>query len=194
MASLNNSYRKNTDEPEVRLLVCHRCHTVEELPDYEGPADEDAVLLRVVSAHQSCTPGGALVGGRTPEEALRSDRALARVERKHWNNPDTRAQILAQLGQGETGLGSEFYAVKNTLHEDALKCFSKHHRPDTCIDWKDQSKIVGNAILTDEEKKASKLLEGIRTKRQNKQVYLCDFCPVKSKVQEKVFRQRGLYK
>ena len=195
MARLSDYSTSSDHEPHVRLLICRRCHTVEEVPDYEGPADEDALLLRVVSAHQSCTPGGALVGGETPEKALQGDRALARVKRADWNDPKKRENILAQIGEGETGLGGEFYAVKNTFHEDALKCFNRHHRPDVCIDYKDQSKVVGNSLLhTEEEKAASRLLEGIRTKRTNKQTFLCDFCPVRSKVQEKVFAKRGLYK
>lgn len=182
---------------EVRLLICRRCTTVEELPDYDGPADEDFLLQHVVARHQRCTPGGAEVGGQTPEEALTADRALARVERKHWNVPATRQQILAQLGVAATGFEQQFYDVRNTFQEDALKCYAKHGRPkDGCIDYKEPAYTVGNALLSEDERKA-KTQSGLivsRDKGAKKQVYLCDFCPAKSKVQEKVFKQRGLYK
>lgn len=182
---------------EVRLLLCRRCETVEELPDYAGPADEDFLLQHVVARHQRCTPGGAQVGGQDPTEALQGDRALARVERKHWNAPETRQQILAQLGVAATGFEQKFYDVRNTFQEDALKCYAKHMRPkDGCIDYKEQAYEVGNALLTEDERKA-RTQSGLllrHDKQTQKKVYLCDFCPVKSKVQEKVFKKRGLYK
>lgn len=182
---------------EIRLLICKRCRTVEEVLDYEGPPEEDYLLQTVVERHQRCTPGGAQVGGETPEAALQGDRALARVEREHWNNPESRKQILSQLGMGQTGFEEHFYDVKNTFQEDALKCFARHNRPKgDCIDYKEPSKLLGNAILSDEEKQTKKNNWGLIVKEDRKpaEVYLCDFCPVKSTQQQKFFKKKGLYK
>jgi hypothetical protein len=184
-----------TQKDEIRLFLCRRCKTLEEVLDFDGPAEEDQLLMHVVAKHQRCAPGGALIGGQTPEEQLASsDMALARVDRTHWNNPKHRQQILAQLGQAGTGFEQNYYDIKNTFQEDALKCYSKHGRPkDGCIDYKNADKELGNALMTSEEKKASNSFGLEVMGKARRKVFLCDFCPVKSGVQHKVFKKAGLY-
>lgn len=178
-------------EPHVRLLVCNECHTVDEIPDYVGDPEGDELLQHAVGQHQH---GDNLtsIGGRNEGEVLTGDRVLARVERKHWSNADTRQQILAQLGAGRTGFEQSFYDTRNTFEEDAGRCFNRHGRPTGgCIDWKDKSKRVGNGILTEEEK--SLLDKTGKPLRMNRAVFLCDFCPVSTYVQTEKFKKSGAY-
>lgn len=183
------------DEPQVRLLVCRKCQSVEEIPDYEGPVEGDALLERVVSKHQKDC-GAAMVGGEKPEVASQQDRFLVKVKREDWNNERIKKEILNRLSMSGTGFEEKVYGVKNTWQADAMECFNAHRRPEQCIDYKDKSKRIGNGFLTDEEKslkKSSGLFTGLTQRRQQQTVFLCDFCPVKSGVQTKVFSERGLY-
>ena len=175
----------------VRLLVCRACATVNEIPDYEGPPDRDELLMREVSRHQQCTPQGARVGGTSPQEAQSGDRFLARIEAHIWHDQEKRQDVLAQMGLGHTGFDQRYYDVRNNLREDAMSCFNQHNRPKGfCIDWKDESKVVGNGIL-DHEEQTLIIREGLR--RVNRKVHLCDMCPVASTVQTAKNYKRGLY-
>lgn len=183
-------------KPQIRLLVCRKCESVDEIPDYDGPVEGDALLERVVERHQrEC--GVAQVGGETAEVASQQDRFLVKVDREEWNKESVRKEILNRLSMGYSGFEEKVYGVKNTWKSDAMECYSRHRRPqDGCIDYKDKSKRIGNGFLDDDEKKLredSGLFTGLKRRRQQQTVFLCDFCPVKSGVQEKVFLKKGLY-
>lgn len=177
------------------------CRTIEELPDYDGPLETARVPA----------PDGTLMEARVPPvgadhlldyvaepHRMKEHRGqLVQIEEKHWHDVPTRNEILKQLQDqlagGTTGLHPEAYAIKNTFQQDALKCFQKHNRPkDGCIDWEDRSKVIGNSLLTHEEKNAARehnlLLRGKGSKR-----YLCHFCPVASQVKQKQFDKQGFY-
>jgi len=186
----------NPPKPQIRLLVCRMCESVDEVPDYEGPVEGDTLLERVVAKHQQDC-GTANVGGEQAEVASQQDRFLVKIDREDWNNERVKKEILNRLSMSGTGFEEKVYDVKNTWKADAMSCYSSHRRPqDGCIDYKDDSKRVGNGFLTEEEeslKKSSGLFTGMTRRRQQQTVFLCDFCPVKSGVQEKVFTKRGLY-
>lgn len=158
----------------VRLLVCYVCKSTEQIPDYAGPAEHDDTLTYAIAPHTF--PDGTKHNGQ-----------LLGVEKKHWDSPSTRRAIENQIREsaGHTGLDTEFYATKDTLGEDAHKCFNAHNRNPGCGDYKSSKKRLSAG--TDRERK--KL--GIAP--LNSQTFLCDFCPVKSLVQQRVFEQRGLY-
>lgn len=157
---------------KIRLLVCHDCQSIEELPDYHGPPEYDVLLDQAVEAHRF--PNG--------EEHIG---VLTDVETRHWNNNSTRAEILKQIGRGKKpgeaeGAGSEFYATSNTYQADALKCYGKHGRPEGgCIDWQIDKKRIGNPT------KAGWQI--------GPKIYLCDFCPVATWVKTQQRSQAGAY-
>lgn len=166
---------------KLRIFVCRRCHTVDEIPFNEVPPEGelDPFIERAVQRHQTCGQERG-VGGYVPEQVASGDRFVAIVERKHWSNMATRNDILKRLSTSSTGFEEEVYAVRNTLQEDALKCYAKHGNPKGgCIDYKDQSKAVGNQFLTDEEKlirRKSGLIAALKDQKKRKTVYLCDYC------------------
>lgn len=152
---------------QIRLLVCQQCKTIEELPDYEGPAEHDYLLAYRVEPHQ--TNGLEHIG------------LLFKVNEVDWEVPHKREeiqkQISAKLAGGETGLGHEFYDLKNTFQEDALACYNQHLRNPACSDYKDESKRLTPGTAA--ERKAA----GLPEYRSPRDRYLCEFCPVHSLVQ-----------
>jgi hypothetical protein len=154
----------------MRLLRCFTCLTLEELPDAPKGVDpnaiepgQDPLLDDLIERHRSRPE----CGGRSGQ--------MFQVADADWRDEKRREEILRQMGVETTGLPGEFYEVKATFHEDALKCFDRHNRPEGyCIDWKDDSKRLGRATP-----------EGKAWQKQNQDaptMHLCDFCPVASTV------------
>jgi len=158
----------------VRLLICMECKTTEQLPDFEGNPAADDTLNYAIIPH--AYPSGEKHRGH-----------LMKVEKKHWDSPSTRRAIENQIREsaGHTGLDTEFYATKDTLGEDALKCFNAHNRNPGCSDYRSSKKRLSAG--TDAERKKLGLAP------MPSKTFLCDFCPVKSMVQERVFAKAGLY-
>lgn len=165
----------------MRLLRCFTCRTIEELPDPPSNVDpnniqpgQDPLLDDLLARHknnQACQ-------GRNGQ--------MFTVDEADWRNEDKRNEILDRMGVETTGLPGEFYELKATFHEDALKCFSKHNRPQGyCIDWKADSKSLGRATA-----------EGKAWQKQNPNaptVHLCDFCPVATTVMVAQRKSAGAY-
>lgn len=150
------------------------CKTIEELPDPPKGVDphnispgEDPLLDELIGRHVT-----------NQQQHLGQ---LFSVPDADWKNDDARSQILEQIikSDKETGLGADFYDVKNTFLDDALECFAEHKRPERCIDWLSDRKALGRATP-----------EGKAWQKQNykaPQTYLCHFCPVATQV---ALRQR----
>lgn len=155
----------------TRLLLCHTCKSIEELPDYQGPAEHDVLLDDAVGRHRF--PNGLEHIGK-----------LAQVDTKDWDDNAKRAAILEQIKtavEKSTGMPSEWYETKNTYQADALKCYSQHHRPtEGCIDYCDSGKRLGNPTRAGWE--------------AGPRVFLCHFCPVETWVRTQVRHQKGAYK
>lgn len=173
----------------MRLLVCRECRTIEELPDYEGPAQNDRVLGFFVDEHQMGHPHG--------DHAANLLRVDDPTLIQAWHDPLQRYEVLHQiewqtgvkLKNEDLGLGGEYYATRSTYVEDAAKCYAAHRRPqDGCIDWKSDSKLLEHPT------REGQAWSSENYKLNKKMPHLCDFCVVKSGVQEKVFHQAGLYK
>lgn len=165
----------------MRLLACQQDKTIEELPDFDGPAEHDDLLNHLVSRHR--TPSGQEHIG-----------ALFVVDDADWSDPGKKKQIARQIAAklegGETGLGSAFYDMKNTFQEDALACFNAHNRNPACPDYKSDSKRLtsGNEAEIMRETGVD-----IRADRRSNR-YLCEFCPVQSLVEAAQRRKAGLDK
>lgn len=167
---------KEKSEPQIRLLICRDCKTIEELPDFDGPVEYDTLLEIAVGRHQKPTAHNG---------------NLMKFPLKYWAREDVKQEILKQIKQGAgAGLdifGTDFYATKSQFHEDAMKCFAIHNRPSAgCSDYKSDKK----ELKPDTEKERKELkMTGTRPK-----IYMCDFCPAKMHYQKKSFDSKGLYK
>lgn len=162
----------------IRLLACQQCHTIEELPDFDGPPEHDYLLSHLVERHR--TNGLEHIG------------ALFKVEEDKWASDnvkkDVTKQIAAKLAGGETGLGHAYYDLKDTFTADALSCYDKHLRNPECNDYHSDPKRLTPGTAA--ERKAA----GLPEYRSNRDQYLCDFCPVHSLVQQAARAKAGLYK
>lgn len=164
---------------KIRLLICHDCQSVQEIPDFDGPPEYDHLLSLRVSEHRF--PGGEEHFG-----------ILASTQKSDWENPSTREGILkkmaGQFGRPGTGvgLGIEYYNVKANYQEEAFTCWRAHNRTLDCGDWRSDAK----RLLPDT--RAERKEAGLSPKdRPN--IWLCDFCPVTTVVQEKANKKKGLY-
>lgn len=163
----------------TRLVQDITARKVYELPDYDGPPERDILLIELCEhvtvcsdkcRHPNVQPGQQHVGN------------MLQIDSTVWNKH--RDTILSEMWSSFPDMGEDdiLQSSRNNYTEDAGKCFNRHNRPmDGCLDYKDDSKRIGNPS------KHPWLM-------QEKPVYLCDFCPVKSTVQGKVFHKRGLYK
>lgn len=154
--------KMDTTGPQLRLIRCTDCRTIDELPDYEGDPAHDVLLSELLLNKH-------VYGSGTTHEV-----ALIKVPAKMWRDTKMQPRIVAQLSQGASeGLAEvdrDFYSTKNTYQEDALKCFNAHHRPKgaDCIDYRGHDKRIGNPTK-----------EGWRG---GAKVFICSFCPIQAKV------------
>lgn len=167
----------NGERQKIRLLACHTCRVIDELPFYEGPPEGDVLLENLTRRHHEH------VGN------------LYVMDLSHWrqNKKEVSQQIAQKYldSNGHTGFIPAAYHARATFHEDAMKCFNSHGRPKGyCIDWCDRSKLLGNDILDDEDKSLARS-EGVKLGRNA--MYLCYFCPVSSTVRTESYKKKGLY-
>lgn len=164
-----------TDEPQIRLLVCRTCKTIEELPDWEGGHETDVLLQISVAKH-----GESHIGN------------LLRFPFRYWVVPKVKDAILQQIREGSTGLdviSHNFYQTKSQFGEDAMSCWGLHNRPKgQCEDYKSEKKLL-KPPTSAERKEAGLDAPG----KTGPKVYLCDFCPVKSHNMRKYNEEKGLY-
>jgi hypothetical protein len=170
--------KANKDEPQIRVLVCRNCKSIEELPDYDGDPALDTLLNILVSQHQK------------PVEHIG---LLLKFPLKYWAVPKIQAEIVKQIKGGSEGLDAfqtNFYATKNQFAEDAMRCYSDHNRPKgQCADYKSDKKLL-KPDTNAERKDAGLEKAGVKGPK----VYLCDFCPVKSFNMHQFNKEKGLDK
>jgi hypothetical protein len=144
----------------MRLLLCLTCETIEEISDHDGPPESDVLLEELVARH------------RFGDGSEHMGNLIQVADREYITH---RERILSQIREGTTGLSEadpDFYAAKNTFQEEAARCFERHRRPDECIDYKDKSKQLGNPLRRSQYDPAQRR-------------YLCEFCPVEVKVNQR---------
>jgi len=169
--------------PQLRLLQCWDCKTVEELPDFEGHPDNDVTLHYVDEKH----------GGRTEQPHYRT---LHRVEQRVWEDRAAKRQLIEGMWKDTTGFTPSYYDVKNTLQEDAVKCHIAHHRSVPCLDYRDSSKRLTNPTRSMRERLAKDMPRSFHGDRDaiakgGPVTYLCDYCPVRVAVDYAKRKARG---
>jgi hypothetical protein len=172
-----------TGVEQIRLLVCGFCKTIQELPDYNGPADRDEVLAYALHKHQA--PGHGNSG------------ALMKVDKDKWEQDQIRDMIVKQIRdgmeKGNTGFSPETYNVMNTFRDDAMTCWVRdHNRNPACGDYKSDSKRLSLGPEHAAERKAAGLDPRYDADNPNKTRYLCEWCPVHSLVQQAARTKMGL--
>jgi len=169
------------DGPRIRLLYCYNCKSIEELPDFKGHPDDDVTLQILVERHQSAG---------IPHTGFLSD-----VSVKLYSQEKYRKEIIKNLrtrvGGGLADLDPDYYTTKATFYEDAMKCFSEHLRPKAdCGDWRAKNKRLVPKN-TAELRKEVGFVSAEKSAATN--VFLCDFCPVKTYYATKQRQAAGLY-
>lgn len=180
MASLLNP--PTVKGPDLRILWCLVCDTLEELPLFDGDPDDDVLLAVLVGRHQF--PSGEPHKGH-----------LFRVPQLQWENVEVRKRIIEQFKSGGSKgideFDEKFYATKDTFKEDAMTCYAHHLRPTgACPDYRSEKKML--VPDTKAERKDAGLPDP--KKAPGPKRYLCDFCPCASYYQTKAREQLGLYK
>jgi glutathionylspermidine synthase len=101
-------------------------------------------------------------------------------------------EVIKRFSDGmkkKTGFDDWFYESRSTYAEDALHCYSQHHRPTQgCSDWWSDSKRIGRP--TEVGRAVLKELPG----KGKTDPHICSFCPVASYVRTEVNFRKGLYK
>jgi hypothetical protein len=158
---------------QVRLMICQDCKSIEEIPDYDGPVEYDYLLEAASSRH-------------TTASGLRHIGIMCKVPADAWNTPQMRMEIIQQLKERTgKGLGDEFYAVKETFKEDAMRCWKQHNRTRNCDDFKSDAK----RIVPDT--KADRKDLGLAPMKSNR--FVCEFCPVHAVMMQRMRADRGDY-
>lgn len=177
--------------PEVRLLACGKCKTIEVLDDYTGPqeraADFDVILNIAVEKHQEGV-----------ERIPHAPATLMRIPKREWDRTEVQEQVTKRIMESfgdnaETGLGSAAYALRDNFQADAMDCFGKHLRNPECPDYRSPAKrLVPDTASERREAGLSKPSEYDRDD-PNLTKFLCDYCPVHSMIMQKKRKAAGLY-
>jgi hypothetical protein len=153
-----------------RLLQDITARQVYELPDFDGPVEQDFMLKDLLDSPACKFPDG------TPHRGN-----LLKIPTDVWDK--NRERVLKEIWRDFPDMGDDdiLRAWRNTFLEDAMECFNKHHRPDMgCPDYCDSSKRIGSPskhpFLANQ-----------------KPVYLCYFCPVHTWVTEQNRYAAGQY-
>lgn len=160
----------------ARLLFCHTCKSVDQLPDYSGPAEHDYYLKHRAGQHQF--PDG------TPHRGL-----LGRVENKpeYINAAIDEMENTVNAGEG-AGLGQVYYDLRDNYQAEAMTCWKRHGRTENCDEYRSDRMRLW--IDTKAERRA----EGLSVSREDRpSIWLCDHCPVHSVVSQRKNKAKGLY-
>jgi hypothetical protein len=164
--------------------MCFVCNTLEELPDYDGPVEQDYLLE--ISIEKHVFPSGEPHKGK-----------LFKLPVKSWATADQRKAILGQLQTGgsrgldELDPDKSFYDTKMTFMEDAMKCYAAHNRPKIeCPDYGSPQK----RLLPNSAKERAELNLPKPEHADGPKIYLCNFCPMHSTVTTNARLKQGLYK
>lgn len=168
----------------IRILVCLDCRTTEVLPEYRGDPQYDSELTYAADKHKDAT-GEPHRGRLYPIQGIDMD---------GWNaSSDKRDEILKRIWQehGHTGLEPWVYAAKETLKADAMQCFEQHLRPENCADFHSSKKVLVPPTASERREVGAQKWD---KNNPHLQRYLCDYCPMRSVAQTKVWNKLGLYK
>lgn len=171
----------------MRLLFCQTCKTLEEIDDLgydlvEGEVDPLVEALVLKHTQKDAMGHGSSHMNQSPFR-------LINVDDLEWATERERLIRLINTENKKVGFDGWVYESMNTFADDALKCYSAHHRPKQgCIDWWDESKRIGRPTV--EGQQAVKDLPGLG----DRDPHLCQYCPVASYVRTEINHRKGLYK
>ena len=166
-----------SEADRVRLFVCRTEQSIQEIPWYpmNAPPEHDDTRNYLLQLH-----AGHVVD-------------WGDVLASQWNSPKLRVAITKEImramhpGEAE-GLGTQFYSIKSTWSEDAMKCWKQHSRTTNCGDYLSDAKRL-YAPTRDARKELGLSVKG--SDRPN--LFLCRFCPYQSIVQQRVNKAKGIY-
>lgn len=178
----------------VALLVCPKCETVEPI-EWCGEGREPDGTIHPCG-HQQCEDAiRARVAEHTVSQPtghyLHATLGQFDVAEEAWNRLSTRKEILKNLcPPGEaTPYGAEMYALKNNFHQDASRCWKAHNRTKNCDEFRGAHKRL---VAPTQELRRDLGLE-TRSKKRPTATFLCDFCPVRSIMQQRINADAGYY-
>jgi hypothetical protein len=171
--------------PQVRVLQCFDCKSVEVIPDYPPLANPD----HDVHLHYADEPHGGHT--ETPHT-----RALHRVPSVVWDDLKMRRGVVKDMWATTSGFKPEYYDVKDTFKDDAAKCFTAHQRHVPCLDYMDSSKRIQPPTRSAREPLAKDMPRSFGGDRDAIAMggpthYLCFFCPVQATVEHAQRKARG---
>ena len=163
----------------VRLVFCHTCSSVNQIPDYKGPPEYDHYLRYITDQHQ--TEGhphrGAMARCKDTPDMIN-----AAIDEMENNVNEVRA------GAG-AGLGQAMYDLRDNNNVEAMQCWKRHSRTRDCADYRSEPKRLWI------DTKADRRDAGMSTRREDRpNIWLCDHCPVHSIIQQKQNQAAGLDK
>lgn len=161
------------DPTFVRLLFCHDCLSVDQIPDFDGPPQYDYYLEYRVQQHQT---------NGHPHRGV-----LGRVEDKPSTIQAAVDQMAAMVSPGEgVGLGQPLYDLRDNYKAESMQCWKRHARTSDCGDYRaDKMRLWADT-------KADRKAEGMSVNREERpNAWLCDFCVVHSLVQQKQRQAKG---
>lgn len=180
-----------------RLLVCFTCYTIERLPPYEGREGPDGSYLEPDPILEHLLEPHRHGGPRWPETGTDEHRGMImRVDEGTWNSMKARQRISKELFKEE----AERVAFKDTLHDDAGKCYQRHGRPGqglvlNCHDYRSDSKRLSSPATNERKTIMDELGIDVGPALARKApVFLCSFCAYESQVMTIKRRKRGMYK
>jgi hypothetical protein len=170
--------------PRGTLVICNDCGTIEYVPAFDGPPEYNQPLIARLTQHREY-----VAGTEHPHT-----KALTTVNAFQWEtNNDYRAYItkaiIAAQKTGDVGIGKQNYELRNTFEQDAFTCWKQHNKTTDCGDYKSDKKRLVPPTRDDRKELGLET----RSKHIYTTAFLCDYCPVKSLVQEKHFKKKGLY-
>lgn len=172
--------QKKKEDPQIRLLYCLVCETIEELPPYDGAPELDYLLQVAIEPHTF--PSGLEHMGK-----------LFRVPISAWAHQESKKEIIRQIkGGGSKGLDEiddTFYESRSTFMEDAMKCYQAHNKPkDSCGDWQREDKMLIPKTVKERRQAGLEKYED----SPGQKTYLCNFCPVSIAVAQRKQKLLGL--
>lgn len=174
---------------QLRLLICDVCNSVQPIPWCGTEGD---------CSHSTCMdPLNTRIAEHKHFEGDTGQFArLAGIEKAVWENPEYQraflndlAVITGKAGDGQ-GLGAPLYEAMANYEEQAHDCWArKHNRTTDCGDYKS-----AKMKLTPDTKALRKDLGlTVKDKFIPGSTYLCDYCPMKSIMQTKVYSKQYDY-
>lgn len=170
----------------MRLLHCNVCRTVDEIPDYSGSDEVDPLVEKVVLEHHKRDP---MAHGGEATVPMR----IAVVDDLDYAH--SRDEVMKKLMEEGKNVGFDPWVgeAHNTFHDDALKCYSQHKRPDyaagkRCLDYMSEEKRIGRPTEI-----------GQKIVKENYKIgqtdpHLCNWCPYHTTVQTEIRARKGMYK